>query len=256
MHDGFNCAILQVMKKKAKKEQPPRKQWFPRPDVEDRASALDRAFRPEFEGILETELGNGWMMVEVCEIHEGRRVIAELRICPAPPELPEPSTRAGRMRGERSPEDTVPAGGITARLLRHPAVKVGKFAEPVIEDHRRWVQKWFGLEALKRLDESTVHPSKQRKAKKKPRASHAKEKFYAKLAQDYVAFLKRGVKAPTSQLAMMRGVDIKTIRSQINLARRYGFLTKTSRGKAGGELTELAGRHVPQTPILSYPPGR
>lgn len=188
-------------------------------------------FRPSLEGVLETELGNGWMVVESFEIHDGRRVVAELRICPAPPQT---GAHPVRMYGDRSEDDAVPAGGLRARLLR--MVKVGKYAEPVISDYRHWIKKQFGPDALARLDAHTGRPSRRRRSKK-PRTRRATDVFYAKLAKDYETLWQRGVKAPTAMLATMRSIPPEKMRSHVHLARTNGFLTETSRGRAGGILT-------------------
>jgi len=202
----------------------------------DRAHDLSRRvpFRSAHEGVLETELGNGWMVVEAFEIQAGRRVVAELKVCPAPPQV---GAHPMRMWGERSEDDVVPAGGITARLLR--TVKVGKYAAPVIADYREWIRKHFGSDGLKRLDAATARPSRNRH-KRKARSHRAASLFYAELARDYVLLWEKGVKSPTGELARLRGVALEKVRSWVHLARANGLLTETSRGKAGGELTALA----------------
>ena len=171
------------------------------------------------------------------ELQDGRRVVAELRICAAPPPPVAGTTRAGRHKGERPTNAPVPAGGITARLLR--TVKLGASAEPVIADYRRWIKRNFGADALQRLDAHTGRPARRRR-KKRPRTRRAVDGFYAELARDYVELSKRGVRAPTATLAKLRGERIEKIRSHIHLARKNGLLTETKPGKAGGVLTPLA----------------
>ena len=66
--------------------------------------------------------------------------------------------------------------------------------------------------------------------------------YSAALKRDYVTLLRRGERAPTITLALLRGVSPERMRSHVNLARVNGFLTrsKKGRGQAGGELTEKA----------------
>jgi hypothetical protein len=189
------------------------------------------------EGVLETELGNGWMAATWLELQDGRRVVAQLTICPAPGSAKAGTTRDGRHKGERPPDAPVPAGGITARLLR--TVKLGASAEPVIADYRRWIKKSFGADALQRLDAHTGRPARRRR-KKRPRTRRAVDGFYAELAHQYVQLLEHGERAPTTTLARIRGERIEKVRSHIHLARKNGFLTETKPGKAGGVLTPLA----------------
>ncbi|MCX6544423.1 MAG: hypothetical protein NTV05_08410 [Acidobacteria bacterium] len=200
-----------------KKTREPRKQFFP--DL----------------NLLETELGNGWMVVEHFDLQDDRRVVDELKIYPAPLP-PVAGVQMARHPGERPKDAPVPVGGITARLLR--LVKVGKYAEPVIADYRRWCARHFGKDALRRLDEHIGRPSPRRR-RKRPRNHRATDAFYAELARDYALLWKR-VHAPTAELAVMRDVPLEQMRSHIHLARKNGFLTKTMRGKAGGELTPKA----------------
>jgi hypothetical protein len=184
--------------------------------------------------ILETPLGNGWMVQEWFEVQDGRRIVAMLTICPAPP---SGRVRAGRRLGERPPDAPVPAGGITARLLRLVHVG-GSTAEPVIADYRRWIKQQFGADALARLDARRGRPARHRK--KAVRNRRARDRFYAELARDYVALHDSGHRSPTATLAAMRDVTIEKMRSHIHLARANGLLSDTVRGKRGGTLTRKA----------------
>ncbi|HXG71782.1 MAG TPA: hypothetical protein VNJ04_14330 [Gemmatimonadaceae bacterium] len=201
-----------------------------------------RPLRQEFDAgrnLLETELGNGWMVIEHFEMQGGQRVVAHLTICPAPPQTP---VRDGRHPGERPTDGVTPAGGITARLLR--TVKVGK-AEPVLRDYRTWVRKFFGEDALRRLGTDVLRPA--RKAKRQaPRHRRVSDFYYAELARDYETLVRQGVKRPTAELQRLRGIPLQRIRSHVHLARTNGFLTETRRGQAGGEMTAKARRLLTQ----------
>ena len=229
------------------KKQAARKELFPKHMLIRRAHALNFSGRagpltdsnvikrPATEALLETELGNGWMVVEWIEIQSGRRVVAEVTICPAPPPLQAGAYRA-RMYGDRPEDGPVPPGGITARLLR--TVKVGKYPDRLLDNYRRWVKKEFGVAALKRLDEHVGRPSRRRR--RRPRTRRASDLYYAKLAGDYAMLWQRGIRTPTMELSKLRGLPLEKMRSHIHLARANGLLPETTRGKAGGVLTPKA----------------
>ena len=215
-----------------------RKQWFPREMLEQRAHEFGRtpSFRTEVEGVLETVLDGGWMVVEIVEVHDGQRTIAELTICPAPPEDMDKKrgVYTARMYGERAEDDIVPTGGITSTLLRKP--KVGRYVDRVIEHYREWVEKWFGPEALERFDNEAPKPTRGG-PKKQNRPS---DLYYATLARDYAKLIELKNPKPTATLAEMYREPVKTIRSHVNLARRNGFLTDTVKGVASGKMTPHA----------------
>jgi hypothetical protein len=167
----------------------------------------------------ETDLESGWTVREDFTLEDGRRIVETLTI---------------------RPTGAVPAGGITARLLR--LVKVGQVGAGLRMAHAMA----FGAEAAARLFEGMGWVSRPRRRGRRQRL-RADDTFYAELARDYVEWWQNGdEKKPTAKLAERRGVPSKLMRSHINLARRNGFLTETSRGKAGGQLTEKARRTLAQ----------
>lgn len=195
-------------------ELPPRMQWDP-----------DR-------NLLETELGNGWMVIEWFEMQEGQRVVGALMICPAPGPLVN-GVRDGRYLGDRPTDGPVPSGGVTARLLR--TVKVGKNADPVIKHYGAWVKEWFGEEARAEFDAHAPLPRGKRRSSRRP-----DDRYYAELASEYATIAEKS-KRPTATLAELRGEPIEKIRSHVHLARANGFLTNAPKpGKAGGKLTPKA----------------
>ena len=182
--------------------------------------------------LLETELGNGWMVIEWFEMQEGQRVVATLTICPAPGP-PVNGVRPGRLLGNRPEDGPVPVGGVTARLLR--TVKVGKNADPVLEDYRQWVEEWFGEDARGEFDDHTPSSGTRPRRNRRP-----DDRYYAKLAREYAALAEMSTR-PTTDLAKFRGESIERIRSHVHLARANGFLTDApGPGKAGGKLTPKA----------------
>jgi hypothetical protein len=164
----------------------------------------------------ETDLSDGWTVREEFAVQDGRRIVTSLTIRP---------TVAG----------TVPAGGVTARLLR--VVKVGQFAAGL----RQMLAKFYGVDAADRIFDGIGWASRPRR-RKRPARLRADDRFYAELARDYVTWCQVGERKPTAALAAARGVPPEVMRSHIHLARKNGFLTDTGRGKAGGALTEKAHR--------------
>jgi hypothetical protein len=151
----------------------------------------------------------GWSVIEECREENGRVVVTKLTI--------QPTT------------DTVPPGGVNSRVLRH--VHVGRIFELL----RLAVMKYpAGMRAF-------IGPQKRR-----PRWARNNARFYAELAQDFCNVLDGktdaidGRQKPTASLAKMRRVPLKLLRSQLNLARKKGFLTKPGQGQTGGTLTKKA----------------
>lgn len=187
--------------------------------------------------LIETVLENGWMVVQHLEMQNGRRVVAELRICPAPPDS---IVRDGRNPGERPTDGIVPPGGIKVRVLREIEREVGKH-ETFLHDYRAWIATRFGADALARYDHHNAHPGRTR-GRAAPKGKRASDRYYAELAQAYVQIIRQGIKKPVDQLAILRGETAQRIRDHVHLARANGFLTQTTRGKVGGELTPKAKR--------------
>jgi hypothetical protein len=63
--------------------------------------------------------------------------------------------------------------------------------------------------------------------------------FYARLAAQYVELLK-STSTPTKDLAKLRNYSDSSTRDLLNQARARGLLTRSAKGRAGGELTEKA----------------
>ncbi len=173
----------------------------------------------------ERDLPGGWTVEERFTLEDGRRIVATLTVRP---------TQAGR----------VPAGGITARLLRR--VRVGQFAAGL----RQALAENFGSDVAARLFDGAGWARCPR-PRRRPARRRPDDQFYAALARDYVAWCQTGEKKPTAALAAARGVLPEQLRSQIHLARRNGFLTETGQGKAGGELTPKAQRALAQKTSLT-----
>jgi hypothetical protein len=203
------------------KTMPPRQEWNPSLNM------------------LETELGNGWMVVEWFEIQNGRRVVAQLSICPAPLAIGKGKVANKRTPGERPIDGVTPLGGVTARLLR--TIRVGQDATSVIADYKRWAKRHLGQPAATRVN-LVAATKRKRGTRTRPKSARASDLYYAMLARDYVTLISDGRPSPTAQLARDRGESLERIRSHVHLARTNGFLSATTRGRPAGILTPKAER--------------
>ena len=104
---------------------------------------------------------------------------------------------------------------------------------------RQRLAKSFGLTSANDVfDEFQWKSGKPRQ--RRPRQRRAADRYYAELARDYVTLWQAGDRTPTHTLARRRSMRDDQVRSHIHLARANGFLTDTTRGKAGGMITEKA----------------
>ena len=177
----------------------------------------------------DTDLDNGWTVRERMASQGGRRVVSELSIVPT--------------------SGTVPAGGITARLLRR--VKIGQFARGL----QQTIAKYFGADAADRVFD-TLQWSSGTRPRKRPRHRRVDDRYYAELARDYVTLWQHDDRKPTKTLARLRDVRPEHMRSQIHLARANGFLGETTRGTAGGSLTRKAERELSKKDTAKKDRGR
>jgi hypothetical protein len=237
------------------------------------------AVREKTAGMAETDLGDGWMLCEVFELHDGKPIVAEMRIFPKPPtEREDGELLDARNYGHRSPEtngDTVPQGGVTASLLRQ--VKPGiRHAQALLDDYRDWLgsivevvhndptptaeqnsgrhgrtilggvfAKDPDLKAgvIARLQQDVKRFDKQigrpSRAKTGERRRQTDE-YYAKLAMDYERLCREGSRSPVKTMAEDRDLGIGLMKSHVHRARRNGFLTDAAIGTSGGFATEKA----------------
>jgi hypothetical protein len=149
-----------------------------------------------------------WIAAYAITVDEGQPVVAELRV---------------------TPTARVPAGGLTARMLRElkPGAAV---AEAYAE---------MGLDA----DRPPRRFAKARKQPTRPGRRGRDDSFYANIAWEYVRALTARSRHPVADTAeVLRKNDLHYsdayVRDAIAEARRRGLLTPARRGRAGGRLTE------------------
>jgi hypothetical protein len=169
----------------------------------------------------ETDLDDGWTVRESLVMQGGRRVVSALAIRPT--------------------SAAIPAGGITARLLRR--VKVGHLAR----GFQHSLAKYFGAAAADRVFNELGWSAGPR-LRRRPRRRRVDDRYYAELARDYVALCRQGDRKPTRTLAQLRDVPPDQMRSHVHLARANGFLSATTRGTASGSLTPKAARALSAAP--------
>ena len=182
-----------------------------------------------------SEIADDWVQFEIYELVNGRRVVVEVRVFPIPPgQFATSGVHKVHMFGERSPEDVVPHGGVTARLMHK--TKIGHIhAEEVVVDYRKSLQEWFGADAVMRFDEVIGQPPRRRGGPALP------DSYYADIAVQYEKLGVTGNKSPIKYLAEVRGVSDAKMRSDIHRARQKGFLEPATKwGTPGGTATGKA----------------
>jgi hypothetical protein len=176
-------------------------------------------------------LDSGWRLTLWLGEQDGRKVVTELRLHPDEGLMPPGS-------GERLPPTwshsadaraAMPTGGITARTLK--GLALGHYTAEL----QRAVSEKLELDHLLRhdlLDLVEVTPAA---------GPHGRpDTFYAHLAQEYVRTVASGSRAPLAELGRRLHSTPNTTAARIKEARRRGLLTRTERGRLGGELTEKA----------------
>lgn len=182
------------------------------------------------EAWLEVVLEGGWIAAYRLIPQGGQPVVGEVRIFPE-----ERSPRsAGRWSAERlGNQAPVPFGGIPARVLRQLRVREHlALLDEIVQSHQ--ARQSFRLNLLDHGFEQVA-----REAGRRGRSDH----FYAEIASAYVALI--GERDPIPRLRKRldkEGLHFAdaTIRDFVNRARDRGLLTRSPKGRPGGELTPKA----------------
>lgn len=123
----------------------------------------------------------------------------------------------------------VPAGGVTARLLRR--VKVGELLDEARSCLRESMPQGVRVSgALRGLRHAADGVGDR---------GHG-DRFYAERAASYVQVVADGSRSPVADLAARWHCSVATARDHIYKARERGLLTAPPPGRAGGELTDCA----------------
>lgn len=176
--------------------------------------------------------GGEWVAAYRLTPQDGRYVVGEVRLFPNEPKGAHPGQWSAERLGNDAP---VPPGGLPARLIR--AVKV--------TDHLAYVAK------ITQKDQGARYGAAAQLAKQgfsDPSASGKRgysDLFYARVAAQYVVLLDSGASKPIRMLRKEladqgRHLSEASVRDLVRRARDRGLLTKTHRGRAGGQLTQKA----------------
>jgi hypothetical protein len=179
---------------------------------------------------VEVPLGDeeSWWVAALFTRREDRAAIVELRVFPGEDrDDPDAAPEIGEWSRTANGLTDLPPGGITARLLRDISVS----------DLEQTLQE--------ALHESSTHPVLRAIARdvdahsERPGRRGRPDLHYARWAARYVDALRHS-STPNAHLADEAGLRPEQVRDAIHEARARGLLTKTGRGRAGGQLTTKA----------------
>lgn len=164
---------------------------------------------------------------------DGLPVVAELRIHPSEPGPHNIDQWSG------NPE-SVPAGGLTARLLRR--VPLGRESLELRDVIEKFRAEGFTDQMVDRLlgQHGMSVRGFLRKAPSRPGRRGRDDVYYAELALQYRKAIDRNSTTPVLDVAKELEWSPAKVRDAIHDARRRGLLTSSGPGRPGGELTPKA----------------
>lgn len=190
---------------------------------------------------VEVPLGRSWVVAYRIVNDRGRPVVGEIRIFPAEENRPRLGHWSGELLGTTA---KVPRRGITSRQLRDVRVRayLQYMAGRVADFQARLgdMAEHWGWGAAKSNIPNRVRSTGARRGRK-PRP----DKFYARIAADYVQALSSGSKRPIQDVAKRRKLPGGQVRDMIRQARKRGLLTRERGGVRGGMLTASGSALVP-----------
>lgn len=197
-----------------------------------RCSAVSFTPRQDASGQrwIDQDLGDGWVASFRLGFAGGDFTIDELHVRTTPEraalaELHD-ETRvlsARRMRDVRFTGATRAAG----KLLRQQIADLARVGGDPAQ-----VERHLAAQRLAR-----------RRARPRPsdgHSTHKPDRWYVEVAGSYADKCRRGVRNPVEEVAEEYGYSPARIRQAITHARDQGWLTPTTRGRAGGALTDAA----------------
>jgi hypothetical protein len=188
---------------------------------------------------LEGPLGGGtWMVAYRVVLQGDRPVIAEVRVFPNEDGRKRRGQWSAQRLGDLAP---VPAGGLPAHLLRK--LKPGEALKLSKDKLGRLYDTWsrlYGTDGPELLAPSWGSASKDLDLR--PGRSGRPEEFWAKIAEAYVSALQGGSRTPIRDLAEQFGCSPPRMRDLVFQARNKKFLTESTSGRSGGDLTHQARR--------------
>jgi hypothetical protein len=187
-----------------------------------------------------------WVVAYRMVVQERRAVVAEVRIFPDEPDIPDRETGSwhGEWLGGRA---KVPSGGLSTRALR--SIRIGHDVRsldqvidqvnknPIFKHLLNPQSGWLGVVGLTEAI-VTTRPRSAVSGRGRPGLPRS---AYAAMAAAYVAAIKRNSRQPVKDVAEKFNVSVSRARARIHTARRLGLMDRGSQGCAGGNLT-AAGR--------------
>lgn len=194
--------------------------------------------KPVRETWLEDSLGDGWRIAYRLVPQAGLPVIGEIRVYP---DEPERRGDAGEWSAhELGDTASVPAGGLPIRALRRISLED---AQRNFHEIFRSVHEQYPDDPLWVLETWSVDPAiLSRQLSRHPGRGGRSDAFYAQLAFLYTSTVQTGQPRPLEHLAKELARPSGHVRQLLATARERGLLTRSTRGRAGGELTEKARR--------------
>ena len=176
---------------------------------------------------LPIEGANGWYVSAVF-LQEGEQlVMAELKVFPGPRATDgRRATRRkpGEWSGRQDALDSVPEGGVSARLLR--CIRLTDLQQAVVASLP---------------NPSDLVPSSGAGARVgRPGSTGRPDRYFAEWAFAYAKKLAEGSRSPIKDLAADHGRTPGQVRDLIHDARVRGLLSKERQGRAAGSLTPKA----------------
>lgn len=197
----------------------------------------------------ERPVEGGWRVAVHLALRDEQVIVAELRLFPDPYRSGRMSLTAyqwaenrgqgtrdggwGTWSGQVEDLEAADAQGITKQLLRHLPL-----SEVVAEAQTQWEIAASALEQLGLVEGGWADAI--RGATSKPKRHKRPDSLYAHAAARYAALVRAGHRRPVQQMARESEFTVPAITEWIKESRARGFLTATTPGRAGGELTEKA----------------
>jgi len=203
---------------------------------------------PALEAWCEVPVGDTWVAAFRFGFRSRQPLVTELRIFPAEAESRAETDQplghwSGEVRGVRLSGTEIPAGGLTAGVLRRLRFGEGRrflrqFLRSVQADRGDAIFGESGMLGLAGFQAPEAPPVSRTS---RPGPAGRSDAFYAGVARDYVSAVDGGSLQPVRDLARRRRVTVVSARAWVHRARARGMLTgEHGPGRFGGQLTPKA----------------
>jgi hypothetical protein len=198
---------------------------------------------------VEHRLEGGWVAAYRLMVKGGRPVVAEARLHP---DAPPGEAHSGGWSEEASdvPPEGIPGRALKELRLRTPLSHFSQFLHQLKRDRKfaTQISRSFGI------------PVGSEMARRRPGRPGRPDSYYLAWAKAYVERLAEGSRRPVKDLVEHPPVRISgyisdggeiseaTIRDLVHEARERGLLTRSPKGRPGGELTPKARQILNRAP--------